>query len=69
MAQDVTTPAAATEPGHRSLAAEVRKSLGGNFRQYGMLIALLLGSTWTCANEATKDPFSVAHASPTPAFC
>jgi putative multiple sugar transport system permease protein len=42
MAQDVTTPAAATEPGHRSLAAEVRKSLGGNFRQYGMLIALLL---------------------------
>ena len=42
MAQDVTTRAAATEPGHRSLAAEVRKSLGGNFRQYGMLIALLL---------------------------
>src|SRR6188472_347383 len=42
MAQDVTTRDAAKEADRRSLGAEVRKSLGGNFRQYGMLIALLL---------------------------
>ncbi len=42
MAHDVTTRDAATKDGHRSLGAEIRKSLGGNIRQYGMLIALLL---------------------------
>ncbi|MFL6078873.1 MAG: multiple monosaccharide ABC transporter permease [Ornithinibacter sp.] len=41
MAQDVTTRDAAKEADGRSLGAEIRKSLGGNIRQYGMLIALL----------------------------
>ena len=41
MAQDVTTRDAAKEADRRSLGAEIRKSLGGNIRQYGMLIALL----------------------------
>ena len=41
MAQDVTTREAAKEADRRSLGAEIRKSLGGNIRQYGMLIALL----------------------------
>ena len=40
MAKDVT-PGVRTE-GHGSLASEIRRSLGGNIRQYGMLIALLL---------------------------
>ncbi|MBM6403101.1 sugar ABC transporter permease [Phycicoccus sp. CSK15P-2] len=40
MATDVTRDAA-TE-GRGSLAAQIRTSLGGNIRQYGMLIALLL---------------------------
>src|SRR6188768_4276866 len=42
MTHDVTTRDAATKDGHRSLGAEIRKSLGGNVRQYGMIIALLL---------------------------
>ena len=42
MAQDVTTRDAAKAADRRSLGAEIRKSLGGNIRQYGMLIALLL---------------------------
>src|SRR3954454_10490570 len=40
MAQDATTRDVAKER-RGSLGAEVRKSLGGNIRQYGMLIALL----------------------------
>ncbi len=40
MAKDVT-PGVATER-RGSLAAEIRASLGGNIRQYGMMIALLL---------------------------
>ena len=41
MAKDVTSDVVVTE-GQGSLASEVRKSLGGNIRQYGMMIALLL---------------------------
>src|SRR5688572_21913654 len=40
MAKDVSP--AATTNGRDSLVAELRKSLGGNIRQYGMMIALLL---------------------------